>query len=168
MPNDLVSRLDLDLLYLPFTIKLLDLVANCRARGHDYHAVLGFRTHAEQLALFAKGRDASGAVVEPKKVVTRLKYGAHNLGIAADLVLDADLNKPGLQPNYRPADYEVLAEEAEKLGLEAGARWKGFPDYGHVQLPLAAHGTNLGTLRRMEQIHGIKAAWAELDRLGPW
>lgn len=165
MPADLIQRVNWDLIYPPFAEKCFDLAANCRARGVDYWALAGYRSPEEQLKLWQKGRNAAGAVVEPKSVVTKVKFGAHNLSIAVDWARDADLAKPGLQPSWKSADeYKVLAEEAQELGLEAGYFWKSFQDPPHVQLPLESKGLTFSRLRQVYWVKGLTGVWAELNR----
>lgn len=168
MPTDLLKRVDWDLIYPPLAERLFDVVAACRVRGADYWAVDGYRSPEAQLALWRKGRNAAGAVVKPKEVVTRAKFGYHQLGLAVDFCRDGDTVKPMLQPNYKFEDYALLAEEAEAHGLEPGYLWKGFRDAPHVQLPLHKKGLSVDALRRQQQIHGTKAVWATLDKHGPW
>lgn len=128
MPTANFSRINLDLLYPPFLEKALQLIANCEARGARYVATYGYRTYVEQMQLWAKGR------TQGTKVVTNAMPGesSHNFGLAIDFVRDTDLEKQGVQPGWAPADYQVLIEEAGKLGLHSGASYKDFP---HVAWP---------------------------------
>lgn len=167
MPKDLI-RVNLDLLHPRFVELCLETLANCEARGSRYYWTSGFRSPAEQLALWQKGRDAAGAVVNPKAVVTKLKYGLHNAGIAGDFTRDSDMAKPGLQPSWNRADYLVLAEEAQKVGLEAGHFWKSFPDSPHLQLPIGKHNISVTMLRGLHAKGDIKPLWSFLDKNGPW
>ncbi len=160
MTTKLLARINLDLLYPPFMYKVIELVGKCHDLGSDYYATSGYRTPEEQLALYAKGRNEAGKVVDPKAVVTNNMYGAHNAAVACDLTYDSDLTKEGLQPNWIRKNYDLLSREAEKLGLESGHRWLGFPDSPHVQLPLKKKGIYLHRLRRMDQ----KTLWAFLDK----
>lgn len=168
MPKELVARINLDLIYPPFLERCLDLLAACRARGVDYFATHGYRSPEEQLALWKKGRNEAGAVVKPKEVVTRLRFGLHNVGIAMDLCCDADLTKTGLQPRWDAKAYDVLSEEAVKLGLESGHLWKGFKDSPHVQLPISKVGLDVGRLKNLYWLRGLKGVWAELDKRKFW
>ncbi len=164
MPTELLTRINLDALYLPFAAQIMELVAACRTRGADYYAVAGYRSPEEQLKLWQQGRNEAGAVVDPNKIVTKLKFGCHNLSIAVDFCRDADLAQPKLQPSYKHEDYRVLAEEAEKLKLEPGFRWVGFVDPPHVQLPLSKHGLSIDALRRLYWVGSIEAVHRELDK----
>lgn len=166
MPRDLLTRVNWDLIYPAFRDRCFELVARCRARGADYFATSGCRTPEEQLKLWQQGRDAKGSVVDPKRVVTKVKFGAHNAGVAVDFTRDSDTTRGGLQPSWKAADYQVLATEAKALGLEAGYFWKSFPDAPHVQLPLSTRGVTLSQLRAEYQKGGMPAVWKLLDDKG--
>lgn len=155
MPSELVTRVNLDLLYPPLAEKVIHLAANCRARGYDYYITTGFRSAAEQMRLWTQGR------TRPGKKVTSLKFGMHQLGLAVDWTHDADLGKPGLQPDWAETSYAVLAEEAEKLGLVAGAYWKTFRDLPHVEWPIAPR--SISGLKRIHDQSGVKGVWDFLD-----
>lgn len=167
MPSDLVSRINLDLLYPRFLEMYLETLARCRKKGHTYHATSGYRSPEDQKSLWNKGRNGTGQVVSPSKVVTRTRFSAHCAGVAVDSVLDTD-DRPGIQPGWDLKHYKTLGEEAEKLGLEAGVFWKGFPDGPHVQLPLRKHGISLSSLDGIYTKEGLSAVWAHLDAKGPW
>ncbi len=162
MPSALV-RIDLDLLYPRFCELVLELLANCKTRGVNYYATGGFRSPEEQMTLWQKGRNAIGAVVDPSKIVTKLQFGAHNCGIAADFTFDKDPDIKGLQPRFNRPDYDILSEEALKLGLEPGHGWKSFPDSPHVQLPLGKYGISFRGLKDEYAKGGIEAVFAVLD-----
>ncbi len=168
MPKDLISRLNWENIYPPFRDQIFELVARCRARGADYFATSGFRSPEEQLALYQKGRNAEGAVVDPGKVVTKVRFSLHCVGLAIDFTFDLDLTKPRLQPSWKASDYTILAEEAERLGLEPGLRWRSFPDAPHVQLPIGKKNITITTLRGLYGKAGLKAVHGLLDRNGPF
>lgn len=155
--------------YAPFLELGLELLARCRDRGHSYYVLKtgGYRTFNEQMKLWLQGRTLPG------KRVTNAKGGesCHNYSIAWDVCFDADAFKSGLQPAWGKADYEVLAEEGAKIGLQVGV--PGLQDYGHVQLPLASklQRKEAECLRELKVAHnegGLKAAWKVLDSWGPW
>lgn len=104
------------------------LIAAMLAHGVIVEVVQGFRTFAEQDALFAQGR------TKPGPVVTRARGGQsnHNYRLAVDLCPFTNG-----QPNWHAPDavWRQIADEARKLGLEAGYYWKEFQDKPHVQLP---------------------------------
>ncbi len=164
--NEYFKRIDTTLLYPPLAIKLEKLVENCLARGVAYYAISGFRSWEEQDTLFAQGRNKAGKVVDKSKVVTNARGGQsnHNYTCAADFCRDSDMLRAGLQPSWNVTDYKILAEEAEKLGLEAGLNWK-FVDAPHIQLNLTKNGLSFATLK-IEYLKRKMMAdvWALLDK----
>jgi hypothetical protein len=160
--DDLLKRIDLSVLYPPFALKIKQLHVNCRKRGVDYYAICGVRTFKEQGDLYAQGRSTPG------QIVTRARPGrsAHNYGIAVDGCKDADGTKAGLQPGWDIEDYRVWAEEAVKLGLEAGYNWTSFKEGPHVQMPLGKHLKIFmwDYLITINATGGNEAVWRELDK----
>ncbi|MEH7116058.1 peptidoglycan-binding protein [Neobacillus vireti] len=88
----------------------------------------GFRSFAEQNALYAIGRTASG------KKVTNAKGGQsnHNFGVAVDLCL---FNFEGSDVIWEvnPTFKKVVAAMKAK-GFKWGGDWKSFKDYPHFEL----------------------------------
>lgn len=160
LPPHAFARIDPNLLYPPFRKKLEQLIINCQARGVSYWIISGLRTMAEQAALFAQGRTKEG------KIVTNAKAGHsfHQYGVAADSCRDLNADRAGLQPGWNLADYKVLAEEADKLGLEAAYYWKTFKEGPHVQLPCSRLGITTDQLLSAFNAGGMKAVWHLLDK----
>jgi hypothetical protein len=164
VPSEFFKRIDLDLVHPSFLEKVLRVVASCRDLGHHYVATYGFRTEAEQAKLYFQGRTLPGR----KVTNARPGYSVHNYGAAIDFVADADINKPGLQPDWAEKAYACLATQGRAEGLQVGV--PGLADPGHVQLPLTAK------LKRQEvailnELHACKTladAWAKIDAWGPW
>jgi len=138
MPADLVSRLDLDLLYEPFLEKVLQLLANLRAKGQDFVAYSGFRSYAEQDTLHKAYISGKGGIAAPPGL------SAHNYGLAVDLARDINLVQKGLQPVWDKHEYALLGEETKNMGLV----WGGdFNDWVHVQWPHFVTAGQLAPLR---------------------
>lgn len=144
------------MLYKPFQEKLDQLLKNCAARGATYKQTAGLRTYAEQDKIYAQGRTLPG------KRVSNAKGGQsiHNFGCAADFAAIK-----GKKVSWDVADYKVLQEEAEKLGLESGGSWKAIKDWPHVQLPLQARGFTLGVLDTVFRQDGLQGVYDKLDKL---
>ena len=144
MPTDLIQRINPDLLYLDFTMRLLNLLAAARAEGHDFFVISGFRSWKEQTALWAKGR------TQPGTKVTNAMGGesSHNFGLAADLCKDQDKMRIGLQPDWNAKSYEPLRELCPKHGLVWGGTYKNF-DGPHVNYPGYNTSTELAPLRKL-------------------
>lgn len=171
MISDPFHLVDVSQLYPAFLDKAMALANNCAVRGHVFFANSTYRSVEQQDALYAQGRTTPGAIV------TNAKGGqsAHNFAIAMDWTHDADDNAAnGLQQDWTPEQYRVLAEEAVKLGLEAGFNWSGFPDRPHVNLNIGAknillfpaHGPQTGVvdLLTIYQSGGLPAVFGLLDQ----
>ncbi|WP_424765683.1 M15 family metallopeptidase [Paenibacillus sp. sgz302251] len=96
----------------------------------------GYRSIAEQNALYAQGRTTKG------NIVTNAKGGSsyHNYGLAIDFAL---LSSDGKQvfwdmkrdaDNDKTADWMEVVSEAKNLGFEWGGDWKSFKDNPHFQM----------------------------------
>lgn len=158
--TDLLKRVDPTKFYPPFLMALRAMLDEAVVAGSDLWVISGFRTYQEQSDLYDQGRGAPGSIV------THAKGGesSHNFGIAADLCLDSNIVRAGLQPDYRPESYEVLRELAPKHGLVWGGSWK-FRDVPHVQLPNYVTAAQLAPLRHAYEMGGLLNAFAFLDGL---
>lgn len=101
--------------------------------GIEIHVTQGLRSWNEQQSLWQQGRDAQGNVNDKSKVVTNAKAGSswHNFGLACD-VAPFDGSIPDWN-NSHPCWARIVAV-GESLGLVAGARFRTFPDWPHLQL----------------------------------
>lgn len=156
----LFSRVDTMVMYQPFFERLRAVIAECAAKGADYWAVSGFRSYAEQEKLFAQGRSMPGARV------TNAMAGEspHNFAIACDFVCDGYLDRTGgLQPDYRPASYDMLGAVAKRHGLEWGGSWAGLQDRPHVQWPGFVTSRELQPLRQAYETGGLISVFKFLD-----
>jgi peptidoglycan L-alanyl-D-glutamate endopeptidase CwlK len=90
--------------------------------GYSLLVTQGFRSIAQQNALYAQGR------TRPGKIVTNAKGGQslHNFGKAVDF---AFINKAG-EVDWNITLYKRLGAWAQT----AGAKWKRFKDYPHVEI----------------------------------
>lgn len=147
--EDLLGRIDTEVLWQPFVERVNTMLNACAARGCYYAGLAGFRPREEQDALYAIGR-TTGKIGH---VVTMVRGGEsrHQHYCAIDFGRDADRAKPGLQYLTAREDYRVLAEEAVKAGLEAGFYWNsegrtGFSDPPHVEAPVRAWGIKTAEL----------------------
>lgn len=155
----LLSRIDTDLLFPPFFVRLQALLDEALARQKAYWVIEGHRSYERSDDLFAQGRSKPGPIVTN----ARAGQSAHNFGIAGDLVLDGYLDRAGLQPDYRPASYDLLGELCPKHGLVWGGSWK-FKDRPHVQMPDFITGDELAPLRAELAKGGLEAVWTYLYR----
>jgi len=101
------------------------LVQKAASSGIRIRILSGFRTYAEQDALYAKGRAAPGSIVTN----ARAGYSNHNFGIAFDVGVFEGNTYLGDSPKYKAVG--VLGAD---LGLEWGGNWKTIIDQPHFQL----------------------------------
>ena len=146
MPADLLGRLDLDCLYLPFLTKVLDVLAECRKLGVDYWGIRGYSNWITQAKLYFQGRTTTGTIVTSAGP----GWSAHNYGLALDVCRDKDITRAGLQPNWNTRDYDLIGECAIAHGLVWGGTWAK-PDRPHIQWP--------GYVTR-KQIEPLRDKWA--------
>ncbi len=101
------------------------LVQKAALSGICVKIICGFRTYAEQDALYAQGRTMPG------NIVTKAKggYSNHNFGIAFDIGVFEGNKYLGDSPKYKAVG--VLGTD---LGLEWGGNWKNIVDQPHFQL----------------------------------
>lgn len=101
------------------------LVQKAAADGIQIKVISGYRSYAEQNALYAQGRTSPG------KKVTNAKagYSNHNFGIAFDIGVFSGSKYLPESPKYSAVG--VLGME---LGLEWGGNWTSIVDQPHFQL----------------------------------
>lgn len=118
---------------------LARLEAECERQGLRLLITDGFRTMAEQEALYAKGRTAPGGIV------TNVRYpgSAHNWGVAVDFCQ----NIRG-QEYSDTAFFENVATIAKHLGFTWGGDWKGFRDMPHLEYTKFMPGSSTSWLVR--------------------
>jgi peptidoglycan LD-endopeptidase CwlK len=102
------------------------LIEQAVAQGINAKVISGYRSYAEQDALYAKGRTAPG----PKVTKARAGYSWHNFGIAFDIGM---FSKDGKEYLGESPDYAKVGKIGENLGLEWGGSWKDFVDEPHFQ-----------------------------------
>ncbi len=122
--------------------KFLQLRAEAGKQGLEFVATYTLRTEAEQLALFAQGREnidevnrlrknaglPSITAEQNRRIVTRLLTASHMFGCAFDIAVLKD----GKIDWQDIAAYKRLGAVGESLGLRWGGRFK-FRDWGHFE-----------------------------------
>lgn len=169
--QDLLARINTLLLWQPYLERTNTMLNAAAARGFFYVALVGVRTLEQQAALYAIGR-TTGKIGH---IVTKAPPGksAHHYYCGIDYGLDADRAQPGLQYDEVDEHYRVLAEEAHRVGLEAGFYWNaegriGFRDPPHVQAPLREWGVTWEQLETAQREGGRLAVIAVLDAAASW
>ncbi|MGR0372021.1 M15 family metallopeptidase [Listeria monocytogenes] len=100
----------------------------------------GYRSTAEQNALYAQGRTKPGAIV------TNAKGGQsnHNYGVAVDLCLYTNDGKDVIWESTTSRWKKVVAAMKAE-GFKWGGDWKSFKDYPHFELCDAVSGEKIPT-----------------------
>ena len=103
-----------------------EVIAEMHTFGYSVMVYQGFRSFAEQDALYAQGR------TKPGQIVTNAKggYSLHNYGCAVDLVF-IDNGRPSWDEKY---PWHILGQIGKKHGFEWGGDWPSFPDRPHLQI----------------------------------
>ncbi|WP_084028804.1 M15 family metallopeptidase [Bacillus sp. J33] len=106
----------------------LEVIKRAYEEGIYVQISSGYRSFAEQNALYAQGR------TKPGNVVTNAKGGQsnHNYGLAVDYFLVSDDGKRALWTVN--AKWRRVAAIAKSLGFAWGGDWKGFVDYPHLEM----------------------------------
>ena len=101
-------------------VKIKSWLSACKERGIDVLVYCTYRDGKEQDALYAIGRTVKG------KIVTNAKAGQsyHQYKVAWDCVPMMG-NKPLWSGAESTRQYKVMAEEANKFGIEWSGNWKG-------------------------------------------
>jgi hypothetical protein len=136
-----------------FANQVAQLMAAIKRRGFDVKIIQGMRTFAQQDALFAQGRSAAG------DKVTKARGGQsfHNYGIAVDFCMRNPVGGSYF-PDPHPV-WNVIGEEAEKMGLTWGGRWKT-PDRPHVEVKMP-----LNKIQSLYQTGGMAKVWETVAAL---
>ena len=101
------------------------LVQKAAANGIQIKIIGGTRTYAEQDALYAQGRTASG----PSVTMARGGYSNHNFGLAFDIGIFS-----GTKYLAESTKYKAVGALGMDLGLEWGGSWTSIVDEPHFQL----------------------------------
>ncbi|WP_437828920.1 peptidoglycan-binding protein [Niallia taxi] len=107
--------------------KVLEIIEQAYKEGIYMLITDGYRSYAEQDALYAQGR------TKPGQIVTNAKGGQskHNFGMAVDYCLT---NKEGTVAYWTVnAKWKRVATIAKSKGFVWGGDWKGFVDNPHLE-----------------------------------
>lgn len=151
-------------LYPPFADKIREFVLEARSQGMNVAVFEGLRSMARQKQLYSRGRNASGSVIDRKKIVTNAPSGMsfHNYGLAVDLVFDADEVKPGWQWSWDSKwPWKKLALLGQSHGIEAAYFWLRFFECPHFQM---TYGFKERELLAIYNEGGLVKVFEELDK----
>lgn len=140
--------------------------ADLAKKGVKVAVTSGYRSKAEQKALYAQGRQPLSQVNSLRKAagmapitakenlgtVTKAKPGSslHNFGLAVDVV-PVENGKPTWSPKD-PKTWNTIAAAAKKYGLTPGPAW----DKPHYEL---RNGLSIGQIRNLENRVGLGGLW---------
>ena len=130
---------DISLLHPRLREIIPQIIGQCAAVGLPVLVTDGFRSKAEQDALYAKGRTAPGGIVTQ----VRWPNSAHCWGVAFDFCR----NVRGREYDDKDRFFERVAEIAKQHGLEWGGDWTRFVDKPHLQLREFMPGNSTAWLR---------------------
>jgi LAS superfamily LD-carboxypeptidase LdcB len=94
--------------------------------GYKVTIFQGFRSFAEQDALYAQGRTKPGSIVTNAKA----GYSLHNYGVAVDIVF-VENGRPSWAEKH---PWQVLGQVGKNHGFEWGGDWQGFKDRPHFEM----------------------------------
>jgi len=125
----------------------------CKEAGLPVLITETWRTREEQDALYARGRDAAGRVVNKAAVVTRAQYpySMHCWGLAFDFCKNVKGREFDDDDFFRRA-----GEIARDLGLIWGGDWVAWPDRPHLEDRNAA-----GTVNELIKRYGTPEAFRD-------
>ncbi len=136
------------------------MAADLRAQGINVMVTSGYRSFAEQNALYAQGRTAPG------NIVTNARGGQslHNYGLAVDVV---PIGANG-QPNWSaPAStWQKIGAAGKRQGMEWGGDWTSFVDRPHFQMTA---GRSISSLLGQYNRNGgnLREIWNDVNRNYP-
>ncbi len=131
---------DVSLLHPKLQTIIPQIIQRCAAMGLPVLVTDGFRTKAEQDAIYAQGRTAPG------QIVTQVQWpnSAHNWGVAFDFCRNVRGREYDDVDNF----FRRVAEVAKTYGLEWGGDWTRFVDKPHLQLAEFMPGNSTAWLRQ--------------------
>lgn len=142
--------------------KMKTLKAESEALGIRIAITDGFRSEAEQNALYRKGRSAPG------NIVTNAKGGQsyHNYGLAIDFAIRTKKGKVLWDTAYDgnrngKSDWMEVVGIAKRLGFSWGGDWESFPDYPHLQMDFGLSIPELQRGHRPPEDLRLAEEWAQ-------
>lgn len=155
------------------------MAAELRAQGIDIIVTSGLRTHAQQTALYAQGRESLSRVNELRRIagwgpisasenrgrVTNARAGSslHNYGLAVDVVPLVNG-----QPNWNVGNdvWNRIGAAGKRQGMEWGGDFTSIVDKPHFQM---TGGRSVSDLNRQYNANGgsLPAIWADVNRNYP-
>lgn len=169
---DATSEARLEQVYPPLAEKIRATADALLVKRILVHVVQGLRTWAEQYALWEKGRNLNGQIVDPTAVVTHAKPGSsyHNFGLAVDCAPFDIEGQPDWNASH-PAWQRMIAV-GEAQGLYSGSHFKVLhdgvvypePDMPHFQLTGRFPSEPDDEVLYLFKEAGLHGVWNEMDK----
>ena len=149
---DTISESRLDLVHPKLADKIRTLADMLLQENITIRVTQGLRTWGEQSVLYAQGRTSPG------KVITDAKpgYSWHNYGLAID-VAPFDDGIPDWNSSH-PAWTRII-DVGQSLGMVAGATFRTFPDWPHLQMTGRLPESPDDAVRAAFETGGQEAVW---------
>lgn len=132
-----------------------EVISRARREGMDMRVTDGFRSVAEQNAMYAQGRTTAG----PR--VTNATGGSswHNYGLAVDVAF----NNANGQPSWpETANWDRYGDIAVARGLEWGGNWRGISDRPHIEYHPGLGAGEARTMLPAYRQGGLEQVWNNL------
>ncbi|AJD91524.1 hypothetical protein JMA_22070 [Jeotgalibacillus malaysiensis] len=140
----------------------VEIIKRAYKEGINVQISSGLRTHAEQNALYAKGRTAPGNIVTN----ARAGQSVHNYGLAVDYFLT---NHTGTTATWTVnAQWRRVAAIAKSMGFTWGGDWTSFPDAPHLEYTKGLTWRDLQAGKRpsFRNVPAVEKTWLELGDEG--
>jgi peptidoglycan L-alanyl-D-glutamate endopeptidase CwlK len=153
---DAVSLARLQEVNPALSAKIYTLAEMLEPEGISFRVTQGFRTWAEQNALYAQGRTVPGSVVTEAQAA----QSWHCYGCAVDVVL----MDPAPDWNISDSRWQRIIAVGESLGLFSGSEFHDIKDNPHFQLTGRFPVTPDGEAQQIYQNEGAAMFWEEVNR----
>ncbi len=155
---------DLNKLHWKFRNQVVKLLKACneRVKGNVEFCVFeSVRSNELQEYYYDQGRKRAGQIITNVKTPT---FHNANVGLAVDIV-------PKVNGNFtwsRKDLFEIIGQEAVKLGLTWGGNWKSFYDGPHVQMDDGLSSLDIRNGKRPSWFNDANPSEFEKDYTGHW
>lgn len=154
-----------------------ELLTRLEAEGYYFRITQGLRTWSQQNAIWMKGRDADGNIVDENLVVTHAPPGHswHEFAVAFDgapmvesTLLTTGQEKPAFFPDWSPPTIKGVARPpwarwlaiGEELGMTSGSRWaEDKCDWPHFQVTGKFPYSPTDEVRLLFHDSGLRSIW---------
>jgi len=156
---DPVSEQRLSQVHPVLSDRIHKLAALCLDKGIEIRVTQGYRSYAQQLALYAQGRTTPGRIITNAKPEDSM----HCYGLAVDIAPNLP-NLPNWTPDWNALDttWKLVLSIALSCDLAEGANWRTFKDYPHLY-PVELEADPDDDMKYNLTEGGVRAVWASLN-----